>query len=230
MTAAAIVPAHDEASRIAATVAALRAIPTLDDIIVVDDASSDDTAAIATQAGARVHRLGRNLGKGGALTAGLGATQAEVIVLIDADLGSTASVAAALLEPVLAGVADMSIARPPDGAPSGFGLVEGFSRWGIRRLARAEMQRPLSGQRAMKREIAERFGFARGFGVETALTIDAVRGGYRVVEVPYQIEHARTGRDVAGFIHRARQGLDVAAVLLARAFSTTARRRDTHRR
>src|SRR5207248_1338393 len=103
----------------------------------------DDTAALAEAAGARVVRLARNAGKGAALRAGLAATSADVLVLIDADLGSTASVAHALVSPVLDDIADMTIARPPDGAPSGFGLVEGFSRWGILKLAGVRMSRPL---------------------------------------------------------------------------------------
>jgi glycosyltransferase involved in cell wall biosynthesis len=225
MTVACLVPAHNESARIAATVAALREVSVIDEIIVIDDGSTDDTAAIARAAGARVHVLARNLGKGGALRAGLDATAADVLALIDADLGDTAAVAAALLHPVQRGEADMTIARPPDGAPSGFGLVEGFARWGINALTHARMQRPLSGQRALTREIATRFGFASGFGVEVALTVDALRAGYRVIEIPAPIEHNRTGRDVAGFLHRGRQGMDVAVVLARRAFTSGAHRR-----
>lgn len=224
MSVVALVPAHDEETRIGSTVAALCAIASIDEVVVIDDASSDATASIAEGAGARVLRLPRNLGKGGALRAGLGSTDADVVVLIDADLGSTAAVASALIEPVVAGDVDMTIARPPDGAPSGFGLVERFSRWGIERLGGQTMRRPLSGQRAVRRVILDRFGLAPRFGVETALTIDALRAGYRVLEVPFTIEHARTDRDLAGFIHRARQGMDVGAVLASR--SLHRRRRD----
>ena len=216
MTIAALVPARNEADRIQATVASLLSVDGLDEIIVIDDGSIDATAALAAGAGARVIRSTSNRGKGVALRAGLEATMADVVVLIDADLGSTAAVAGRLLAPITAGEADMTIARPPDGAPSGFGLVERLSRWGIQRLCGATMQRPLSGQRAVRRDILDRFGFAPRFGVETALTIDAVRAGFRVIEVPYPIEHAKTGRDMAGFAHRARQGIDVAAVLMAR--------------
>lgn len=230
MTVCALVPAHDEAERIASTVQTLRSIEMIDEVLVIDDGSSDATASIAEAAGARVERLARNRGKGAALRAGLARTDADVVVLIDADLQDTAAVAGPLLEPVLAGAADMTIARPPEGAPSGFGLVEGLSRWGIRRLTGAEMRRPLSGQRAMRREIAATLGFADGFGVETALTIDALRAGFRVLEVPYPITHARTGRDLPGFAHRARQGLDVARVLTVRAFRSQRRARDRQSR
>lgn len=213
--AAAIVPAYDEAARIAATVRALRAVPAVGEIIVVDDGSSDGTADIARTEGATVLRQ-RNAGKGAALRAGVLATTADVVAFIDADLGDTAAVAGPLAEPVLLGEADMTIAAPPPSGPSGFGLVEGFARWGIARASGFEGSRPLSGQRALRREIVERFGIAGRFGVEVALTIDAVRAGYRVREVPFPIEHDRTGRNLAGFVHRAKQGLDVAAVLATR--------------
>ena len=213
---AAIVPAHNEAIRIASTVAALRAIPEVAEVIVIDDGSTDATAAEAVRAGARVVRLGRNEGKGSAMQRGIGSTRAPFLLFADADLEGSASNLRAIIVPVLQGEADVAIAAPPrsDG-PSGFGLVERLAGWGIARLTGRRMERPLSGQRALRREAA-RAGFAHGFGVETAFTIDALRAGYRVVEVPCEISHARTGRDVAGFTHRARQGVDVARAVADR--------------
>lgn len=215
---AAIVPARNEAGRVGATVRALRSLEPVDEIVVVDDGSTDATAAEAAEAGARVLRLPRPRGKGTALACGVATTGAEVLLLVDADLGDTAVEARRLLAPVLAGETDVAIARLPRVAnPGGLGLVEGLARWGIRRLAGREMARPLSGQRALRREILEAAGgFAPRFGVETALTVDAIRAGYRVVEVPCAMDHARTGRDAAGFLHRARQGRDVALVLASR--------------
>ncbi|MGL4743962.1 MAG: glycosyltransferase, partial [Dermatophilaceae bacterium] len=61
--AAAVVPCKDEAQRIAATVAALRSLPTVGRVVVVDDGSTDDTAAVAEAAGADVVRHSRNRGK-----------------------------------------------------------------------------------------------------------------------------------------------------------------------
>jgi glycosyltransferase involved in cell wall biosynthesis len=131
----ALIPAHNEAQRIGATVAAARSVPSIDRVLVVDDDSSDETVALARDAGAEVLALESNLGKGGALQAGLDAVgqDADVLVLLDGDLGSTASEAGLLIEPVLAGVADMTIAtlpRPP--RSGGFGLVKGLARFGIR--------------------------------------------------------------------------------------------------
>ncbi|HEV2952100.1 MAG TPA: glycosyltransferase family 2 protein, partial [Actinomycetota bacterium] len=57
-----------------------------------------------------------------------------------------------------------------------------------------------------------------GFGVEVGMTIDAVRAGFRVVEIPIEgLSHRPTGRGVRGFAHRARQGADILAAVAARA-------------
>jgi glucosyl-3-phosphoglycerate synthase len=215
---AAVVPAYNEARRVATTVAALKRIALVGEVIVVDDGSTDATATEAERAGARVIRLPRNEGKGRALDAAVGVTEAHVLLLADADLEESASNLSVLIDPIVAGEADLVIAAPPRaGGPSGLGLVEGFARWGTGKLTGRRFDRPLSGQRAVRAEVVKAAGgFARGFGAETGFTIDALRAGYRVVEVPCQISHARTGRDPAGFAHRGRQGIDVARALASR--------------
>lgn len=198
-----------------AAVIALAAM--VDEVVVVDDGSADRTAAEAERAGARVLRLGRGRGKGYALAAGCDAVAgAEVILLADADLGASAANLRPVLEPVLDGRADIAVAAPRPGAPSGFGLVEAFARWGIRRTTGRTVSRPLSGQRAIRAEVIGSIRFAGGFGVETAMTIDALRAGFRLLEVPCDFTHARTGRTIAGFVHRFRQGFDIARALRTR--------------
>ena len=68
------------------------------------------------------------------------------------------------------------------------------------------MTAPISGQRAMRPGVlSQLLPFATGFGMETGMTIDALRKGLTVVEVELPLEHRATGRTVAGFTHRARQ-------------------------
>jgi glycosyltransferase involved in cell wall biosynthesis len=216
---AAVVPALDEAARITATVTALRSIPEVREVIVVDDGSRDETFRLAADAGARAFRIPRRVGKGGALSFGAARTDASVLLFVDAELTTTAAETRNLLEPVLDGTADLAIAAPPrPSGPSGFGLLEGSARWAIRRLTGRSMDRPLSGQRAVRREVLAAIpALADGFGVEVAMTVDALAAGFRVVEVACEIEHGRTARTPAGFAHRGRQAAQVAAALLPRA-------------
>ncbi|MCE5204346.1 MAG: glycosyltransferase family 2 protein [Actinomycetia bacterium] len=215
----ALVPAHNEEERIADTVRAITNLPQVTRVLVVDDGSTDATAAIARDAGAEVVRLKRNVGKGGALNAGFEAIRhsADIVLLLDADLGESAREARALLAPVLTGEADMSVgilARPA--GSGGFGLVKGLARAGIRRLGGFDAAAPLSGQRALDRAaLRAATPFAPGFGVEVAMTVRVLQAGLRLVEVPVAMTHAATGKTMSGFVHRGRQFFDVARVLMA---------------
>lgn len=217
MNVVALIPAFNEAERIAQTVTAAARVALIGRLLVIDDGSDDDTAAAARRAGAEVLSLGRNAGKGAALAAGLAHTAeaADVVVFLDADLGDTAEQATLLVLPVITGAADMTIAVfPPPTRPGGIGLVKGLARAGLRALAGVEAQAPLSGQRALSRAAVHAAApLARGFGAEVALTVRVARAGLTVLEVPTTMAHAATGRDLAGVIHRGRQFVDVAATL-----------------
>ncbi|HUQ40380.1 MAG TPA: glycosyltransferase [Acidimicrobiales bacterium] len=221
----ALVAAKDAEADIAATVAALVALGEVDEVVVVDDGSTDATAAAAVGAGARVVRLPSNRGKGGALVAGIAAApDAEVYLLVDADVAGTAALAGALLPPVLGGTADLTIGvLPPAAGRGGFGKVRDLAARGIRRAVGFETRAPLSGQRAVRGELLRSLELADRFGVETAMTIDAIRAGARVVEIDVAMDHRHTGRTVAGFRHRARQGTDVARALWPRLTTSSQR-------
>lgn len=212
----ALIPAYKEADRIAATIAAVREIPGVAEIVVVDDGSPDDTARVAEAAGADVVFRQENTGKGGALRAALSLARGDILLLLDADLGSSAREAEKLLAPVLSGEADMTIAAFPKlaGKGGGMGFVVTLARWGIEELTGKTMTTPLSGQRAVRREVLEACGgFAEGWGVEVALTVQALRRGYRVLEIPTEMTHRVTGRDTASILHRASQFVGAARVL-----------------
>jgi len=217
----AIVAARNEADRIAATVAGLRSIDGVSEVVVADDGSYDLTARAALAAGARVVRSERNAGKGAALEAAFGvaaAGGAGVILLADGDLAESAVALGSVLRPVVAGAADLVVAVPPRPPTGGFGLVCSMAASLIRHSSGLEAVAPLSGQRAATIEclLACR-PFADGFGVDAAMLADAARLGFRVVEVPAEITHRFTGRDAAGFVHRGRQGADILRALAPRA-------------
>lgn len=222
MKIAALIPAYNEAERIGATVRATLAIEGVSRVVVIDDSSTDDTANLAEEAGAKVVRLWNNVGKGAALEAGARRVEdCDIVLLLDGDLADAAAQASSLLEPVLAGTADMAIATfPAPTAKAGFGLVKNLARWGIRTMGNGwEATAPLSGQRALTARCFEAVRpFATGYGVEVALTVRALRHGLRLVEVPTTMSHAATGRDLRGFIHRGRQFTHVGIALLRLAF------------
>jgi len=215
----ALVPARNEGDRVGATVAALRAVPALSEVVVIDDGSSDGTASEALAAGATVLQIRSHVGKGRALEGALTRLPPpDVWLLADGDLIETAAELAAVLEPVVAGRADLAIAVFPPARGAGFGLVKRFAAAGIRVLCGFRAAEPLSGQRAISAAaLSACRPVARGFGVETAMTIDAVRAGMRVEEVPVTLAHRPTGRSLSGFAHRGRQGLDIFLALVPRA-------------
>ena len=223
-----MIPAKDEAEHVAQTVRAVLGLPHLRRVVVVDDGSRDATARRAAEAGALVLRHPRTRGKAAALTTGAeraaqldaqGGLPPSVVLFVDADLGDSAAATAALTVPVLAGEADMTIAvlPPQRTAGGGHGLVVGLSREGIRRATGFTATQPLSGMRCLTRAAYETARpLAHGWGVETALTIDLLTAGLRVVEVPCDLHHRVTGRDLAAQLHRARQLRDVGRALAAR--------------
>lgn len=222
----AVVPAKDAAGSIAETVTALAGVAAVNDVLVVDDGSTDATASKARAAGAWVLTLPENRGKGGAVAAAVAATpETDVYLLVDADTGATASGAAALLGPVLAGEADMTVGvLPSAGGRGGFGTVRRLAAAGIRRGAGGFVARaPLSGQRAVRGPLLRSLELAPRFGLEVGLTVDAVRAGARVVEVPVEMDHHHTGRSWSGFAHRGRQGADVSRALWPRLTSPRGR-------
>jgi glucosyl-3-phosphoglycerate synthase len=216
----ALVPAHEESDRIAGTVTALGSIDAVQEIVVVDDASEDGTASAALAAGATVLRVPVRAGKGVALEGALRRLPAaDVWLLADADLGSSAAGLERLLDEVLGGRADLVIAGFPALDGGGFGIVKRASARTIRALSGFSAAEPLSGQRAITAAcLAAVRPLAGGFGVETAMTIDAVRAGFRVVEVPIEgLSHRPTGRAWRGFLHRGRQGADILRAAALRA-------------
>jgi glycosyltransferase involved in cell wall biosynthesis len=211
-------PAYNESQRIQNSVRAALGIPKVEEVIVIDDGSVDGTGQLAEDAGARVLRLEENRGKGAALNAGLELAKGEILLTLDADLGLSALEGAKLLEPIWGDEADLVVGVfPQRGGKSGFGLAKGLGSAGIYLLTGQRVREPLSGQRAIRREILERTnGFAGGFGAEVGLTIDALRLGYRIREVEVEMSHAKTGKSLAGFRHRGRQFGHILLALLRR--------------
>jgi hypothetical protein len=195
---AVLVAARDERDRIGSTVAALRESFPDAEVIVADDGSRDGTSEAAEAAGATVLRLSAR-GKGQALSEAERAAPAGPLLVCDADVVGD-------LRPLVADDADLVIARFSPPQRGGFGLAKRAAGALIRARCGFRATEPLSGQRAVSAIArATCFPVAAGFGCETRMTIDAVRAGLSVVELALPLSHRPTGRDVRGFLHRARQ-------------------------
>lgn len=213
-----IIPAYNEEKRIGNTVKALQSIPIIDQILVVNDGSMDNTRRVAIQAGAEVKNLKKNMGKGAALNEGIKYISQDFVAFIDADLEEKAIEVLKLFNPIKNNFADLTIAIfPQKTSKSGLGLTKGFSKWGINFLTGQLMQEPLSGQRAMRKEILKILSpFSSRFGVEVGMTIDAARQGLRILEIPTLMGHAYTGKDLHGFYHRGKQLKDISWTMFNR--------------
>jgi hypothetical protein len=197
-----LVAARDEEARIGTTVAQLRRLFPDAQVLVADDGSRDATAHVAASAGARVLRFPHR-GKGQALTLAEREAPPGPLLLCDADLHGD-------LQPLLESEADLAIASFTRRQGGGFGLAKGTARRLIAHACSFEAREPLSGQRRLsKRARAACFPLAAGFGVETRMTVDAVRARLDVAEVELDLEHRPTTRDARGFLHRGRQLRDL---------------------
>ncbi|MEX2542514.1 MAG: glycosyltransferase family 2 protein [Trueperaceae bacterium] len=203
-----LIPAFNEADTIGSVVQVAR-LAGLGRVLVVDDGSQDDTAEVARRAGGEVIELRRNLGKGGAVAAGLALTDSDVIVLVDADLvGLTSAHIRSLAEPVVSGSANMTR-----------GVFTG-GRW--RTTAAQRLTPQLSGQRATRRELLLRVPqLARTrYGIEVAITNTARREGWRCRDVRLegvsQVMKEEKRGVLAGLAVRLRMYRDILATLLYR--------------
>jgi glucosyl-3-phosphoglycerate synthase len=194
-TVAVCLPARECAATVAEIVRALLALReagAIDELLVVDAASADGTAALAERAGARVCQeadlmpsFGPVLGKGDAMWRALSVIESEIICFVDADTEAfSAHFATGLLGPLLCepGVAFVKACyRRPllyDGVriPDGGGRVNHLMARPALELFYPELaavRQPLAGEVAARRELLESLPFVTGYGVEIAMLIDA---------------------------------------------------------
>lgn len=186
-------PARNEEATIGAIVGAIVAEligPGLvDELLVVDDHSTDGTADAASAAGARVvdaattlAAYGAGPGKGGAMWKGLHASRGDIVVWCDADIRDFSThfvvglIGPLLTHPEIAFVKGF-YERPVDGRPDGGGRVTELVARPVLSLLfpqLAEIVQPLSGEYGGRRELLEKLPFVNGYGVDLGLLIDLV--------------------------------------------------------
>ncbi|MGI6364827.1 MAG: glycosyltransferase family 2 protein [Bacillota bacterium] len=209
-----LIPAYNEEELLGETLDSLgRALPGAE-LVVIDDGSQDGTELVARARQVVFARHVRNLGKAEALATGLGICAGEIIAMVDADMGPLAGEVLPLVDAVKRGECDMAIALFASSQGGGLGLVRNLARWGIFAFTGKRLQAPLSGQRAATRTLLEQcLPRGGGFGLETELTLRALRRGFAVREIPTDFVHRGDGWKLAGIRHRGRQFFHVLAAL-----------------
>jgi glucosyl-3-phosphoglycerate synthase len=200
VTTSVCLPARDEAATIGAIVGRLVGHPLVDEVLVVDDHSSDLTAESAKAEGAVVVRAaevlpehGEGPGKGQALWKAVASSTGDLVAFCDADVRDfDERFVVGLLGPLLA---DDDVAfvkafyeRPGDGHPRGGGRVTELVARPVLHLLfpeLADVVQPLAGEFAGRRALLESLPFVEGYGVDLGLLVDVVRavGPERVVQV-----------------------------------------------
>ncbi len=184
-----VIPALNEAKRIASVVAYALADPATAEVVVVDDSSIDDTAALAREAGARVV-TSTMLGKGPSMHDGMLAAQCEIVAYLDGDLaGLRPGIIGDLCRPLLRGEADLVKARFGRGG----GRVTELTAKPMLKVFFPELAgfgQPLGGIIAARRSLLQQLTFEDGYGVDIGLLVDAHRAGARLAEVDIgSLEH-----------------------------------------
>ena len=198
-TVSVVLPALNEAATVGAIVTTIRRRLVerhglVDDLVVMDSGSTDDTCAVAADAGARVVRREEVLagiaplpGKGEVLWRSLAATSGDVLVFVDSDLRDfTANFVTGLLGPLLTDPAvqlvkatyDRPLAHGETVLPAGGGRVTELVARPLLNMHWPELAgfvQPLSGEYAARRELLERLPFPTGYGVEIGILVDSLR-------------------------------------------------------
>jgi len=207
----ALIPAYNESARVGDVVARTR--PHVDEVVVIDDGSDDDTAVVAEKAGARVLRHERNRGKGGAIATGLedfGRTGAEFAILLDADGQHDPAEIGKFVEVAERENADVVVgSRMHDlrNMPRVRRWTNQFTSWVTGKLARQRIADSQCGYRLLRRAVLKDFKFSTArFETETEMLIQAGRANHKIANVPirtiYEAGRAsriRPGRDTVRF-------------------------------
>lgn len=190
MNVSVIIPAYNEAARIGPVVRA--ALEYADEVIVVDDGSSDETAAVAEGAGARVIRQ-PNAGYIAAVKRGFREARGEITVTMDADGEHRAEDIPRLVAPILSGEADLVLGARPQVAR----FSERFLDW-LTRLRVKGVSDTGTGFRALRRDLAMRLQL-EGRCICGISVLEPAALGARIAEVAIELAHIEKPRRIAWY-------------------------------
>ncbi len=224
----AIIPAYNEEQILSETVIALSEISKISEIIIIDDGSTDSTSEVIyylidkTDMNIKTLQFSVNRGKGAALLSGVEISNNNIIALVDADLGKSATEVKKLFTPVLNNQADMTIAKfnfKQQKIKGGFGFVKNLAKMTLKIITKENIESVLSGQRVMSKNLAQQLLSLEKnskFGVEWGITVEALQKGVRIEEVEVNMDHRWTGRNLPGIFHRTKQFTQILITFLRR--------------
>lgn len=209
---AVVIPARNEAATVADVVAA--ALDATDEVVVVDDGSTDGTAQIALDAGAAVVQAVEGPGKGQAMRTGVEATTAEVVVFCDADLrGVDPSWFERLAQPVLddPGVVLVKATYRREGEGGRVNELVARPLLDLLFPSVAHLRQPLGGEYAVRRLALDKVTLENGYGVDLGLVLDIADlfGADAIREVDLGVRVHRN-RPLHELVPQAREVLEVA--------------------
>ena len=223
MKVCAVIAAYNEGPNIGRVVGGVRQVLSPgDEVLVVDDGSTDDTSEQAEAAGARVVRQQPNRGKGKAIVRGLREASADVVVVLDGDGQDPPEEIPLLLQGIEQG-ADLVngskfIGRLKEGAisrPNYYGNL--FMSWLISVLFATRITDSQSGFRAFRMEKLRGMSFsATEYEIETEMLIRAIKSNWRIVEVA--VTRNRRAAGTTSF-KRVRNGMRILLTILRLRFS-----------
>ncbi|KNF07416.1 putative glycosyl transferase family 2 protein [Gottschalkia purinilytica] len=212
----AVIPVYNEENFIENTIKNIQSIKSIDEIVIVNDGSTDNTENIVKEMGVKLINLNQNRGKGFAIKKAIEEVDYGYLVLIDGDLGKTSNEVEKLILPVLNDEGDVSIARFQKAKKKGgFGFVKKLAKYGVYLYTGKKIDTTLSGQRVYKKEVIDKISYIPDrFGIEVAMTVQTFRHGFSIKEVDVEMTHRETGRSMKDFIHRGKQFWDILKTLI----------------
>lgn len=214
------VPIYNEADRITDTIKGLKSVKAIDEILIIDDGSIDNTGQVIKELDVSIINVPENQGKGNAMKIAIETMDYDYIAFIDGDLGCSSIEVSKLIEPVVRDQVDFTIAKfEVSKIKGGFGFVKGLAKMGVAFYTGIETNISLSGQRVYKRKVMESIEYIpTHYGVELAMTIQAIKNGYKFQEIAVDMTHRYSDRSLKGFLHRGRQFIDIFKTLLYMGF------------
>lgn len=184
-----IIPAYNEEETVAKVIGVVKEVSFVDEIIVVNDGSTDNTESEALNAGAVVINHAVNKGKGEALYTGYKEAECDIIAFIDADIYNlTSGKVEAMIRPILEGKTDITKTKFSRAS----GRVTELTAKPLLNFFFPEIsfEQPLSGQFAARKEVLKKINFEKDYGVDVGIVIDADVLGISITEVDIgAIEH-----------------------------------------